>query len=127
MIMKTKKQETGAWGEEKAAEFLVQNGYEILDRNYQIKKCELDIIAWREIKGEKTLCFIEVKTREYDNGSAERATDRGKINHIIHGAQEYCLEKHIPLLGIPMQFEQVSVYGENGGESRCKQYIIPIE
>ena len=125
--MKTKKQETGAWGEEKAAEFLTNSGYEILERNYQIKKCELDIIAWREIKGEKTLCFIEVKTREYDNGTAERATDWAKLGHLFHAAQEYCLEKRIPLIGVPIQFEQVSVYGKTPEDCHYKQYVIPIE
>jgi putative endonuclease len=125
--MRTKKQEIGKWGEDRAVEFLVQNGYEILERNYQIKKCELDIIAWREIKGEKTLCFIEVKTREHDDGTAERATDRAKLQHLFHGAKEYCLAHTIPMERIPMQFEQISVYGKMLGESRCQQYIIPID
>lgn len=125
--MKTKKQETGAWGEEKAVEFLVENGYEILERNYQIKKCELDIVAWKEIKGEKTLCFIEVKTRECDDGSAERATGREKLQHLFHGAKEYCLEKNIPLFDVPIQFEQVSVYTNILEDSPCKHYIIPID
>ncbi len=125
--MKTKKQEIGAWGEERAVEFLVDKGYEILERNYQIKKCELDIVAWREIKGEKTLCFIEVKTRAWDDGSAERATDSKKQIHLIHAAKEYCLQKTIPLVGIPIQFEQVSVYVKNGTDFECKQYVIPID
>ncbi len=125
--MLTEKQKLGQWGEDRAVEFLVGQGYEILERNYQIKKCELDIIAWREIKGEKTLCFVEVKTRGSDDGSAERATNRDKLTHLFHGAQEYCLGKHIPLEGVPIQFEQVSVYGGGGADSLCKHYVIPID
>jgi putative endonuclease len=125
--MKTVKQEIGAWGEEKAVEFLVQKGYEILERNYKLKKSELDIIAWREIKGEKTLCFVEVKTRAFDDGSAERATGHEKLAFLFRGAKEYCLSKNISLTGVPMQFEQVSVYGNLDSDCICKQYIIPIE
>ncbi len=124
--MKTKKQEIGAWGEDRAVEFLGREGYEILERNYQIKKCELDIVAWREIKGEKTLCFVEVKTRASDDGSAERATGREKLEHLLHGAREYCLERHISTERVPIQFEQVSVYGKGGEDCSFKHYIIPI-
>ncbi len=125
--MKTQKQEIGAWGEQKAVEFLVEKGYEILERNYKQKKSELDIIAWHEIKGEKTLCFIEVKTRASDDGSAERATSREKLAFIFRGAKEYCLSKGISIMELPMQFEQVSVYGNTPFDCICKHYIIPID
>lgn len=107
---------------------MIRNGYEILDRNFCIRACEIDIVAWKEIKGEKTLCFIEVKTRECDDdGSAERATGREKQQHLFHAAKEYCVQKNIPLLGIPMQFEQVSVYRKTDDDFLCKHYIIPID
>lgn len=126
--MKTQKQLTGAWGEEQAVVFLIQKGYEILERNFRIRACEIDIIAWKEIKNEKTLCFVEVKTREgRDDGSAERATDRVKQAHFLHAAKEFCLQKNIPLSGIPMQFEQVSVYRQTDEDFFCKHYVIPID
>lgn len=125
--MKTQKQKLGAWGEDKAVNFLMQNGYSILERNFRIRACELDIIAWNEIKGEKTLCFIEVKTREgEDDGSAERATGKEKQQNMFHAAKEFCLQKNIPLIGVPMQFEQVSVYKKSETDVVYKHYIIPI-
>ncbi len=125
--MKTQKQKMGAWGEDQAVEFLVKNGYSLLERNFRVRACELDIIAWKEIKGEKTLCFIEVKTREgQDDGSAQRATGKDKLHNMFHAAKEFCLQKNIPLSGVPMQFEQVSVYKKSETDVLCKHYVIPI-
>jgi putative endonuclease len=50
----------GKNGEQAAADFLQAQGYQIIDRNWRIKEGELDLIA---ISREKTIVFIEVKTR----------------------------------------------------------------
>jgi len=50
----------GNWGEDCAAKFLVENGYEVLTRNYRCKIGEIDIIA----KNEEYIVFVEVKTRK---------------------------------------------------------------
>ena len=51
---------TGAHGEQAAARYLRDNGYELLAANYRTKAGEIDIIA---SKG-KYICFIEVKSRQ---------------------------------------------------------------
>ncbi len=113
-MSKTDKQELGAWGEEEAASFLLQEGYDIIERNYQVRKGEIDIIAWHDkYHWGKTLCFIEVKTRSYGEGSAERATGEKKVGNIFHSARMYCLEHNIDIDHTPIQFEQVSVYVRN--------------
>ena len=53
----------GKVGEGVAARYLVQNGFEIKERNYSKKWGELDIVA---LKGEK-LHFVEVKTLSWDS------------------------------------------------------------
>lgn len=61
----------GKVGEEVVAKFLVQNGFEIRDRNYSKKWGELDIVAVKD----KKLHFVEVKTVSWDSmgeGSGER-------------------------------------------------------
>lgn len=66
--------QVGKVGEEVAARFLTQNGFEIKDRNYSKKWGELDIVAHKEGK----LHFVEVKTVSWDSaeeGSGSRMSD----------------------------------------------------
>jgi len=55
---KTKNKRTGNLGEDKATEYLVSKGYEILERNLRLFCGEIDILAQ---KG-KTIVLVEVKT-----------------------------------------------------------------
>jgi len=57
----TGNQGTGALGEEVAANFLIAHGYRILERNFRCKGGEVDLIV--RSPGDKTLVFVEVKTR----------------------------------------------------------------
>ena len=41
--------ELGKKGEELAVQFLRENGYEILDRNWTFQKAEIDIIAKKKL------------------------------------------------------------------------------
>lgn len=52
----------GDMGEEFATKYLVDKGYQIIDRNFRTKFGEMDIIA----KKDDCLHFIEVKTRTQD-------------------------------------------------------------
>ena len=53
------RQKIGAMGEQIACDFLLQKGYQIIDRNYRCQIGELDIIAVFE----DDIIFCEVKTR----------------------------------------------------------------
>lgn len=61
--------ETGNFGENLAANYLLKKGYKILERNFVWEKAEVDIIAEKE----NTLVVVEVKTRA--NELFETATD----------------------------------------------------
>lgn len=54
-----KHNDDGQYAEEKAAEFLSNNGYKILDRNWKTRQCEIDIVA----KKNSCVYFVEVKYR----------------------------------------------------------------
>lgn len=59
--MPSLKRKFGDVGEKEAEEFLVKNGYRIIDRNYRIKNIgEIDIVSEKLNK----IHFIEVKTRD---------------------------------------------------------------
>jgi len=51
--------ETGRWGEEQAANYLINKGYTILARNYRHQKAEIDLIA----QSGNWVVAVEVKTR----------------------------------------------------------------
>lgn len=124
---KTKKQLIGEWGEQEAVRFLIEKGYQIVERNFEVREGEIDIIAKHMKKhfGE-TLCFIEVKTRAAQDGSAERATGRSKISNMKHAAKAYCIRGGIDMNNTPIQFEQVSIYGGPQGLKDIRHYEIPI-
>ena len=124
MGIKVNKKLIGKWGENQASLFLIRRGYKIVTRNYSFREGELDIIA-RDI--ENTLCFIEVKTRSYGEGSAERATSLAKIEKIKKTAMNFCLCNNIDIENTPISFEQVSVYvNKKDRLINFKKYTIPI-
>ncbi len=124
---KTSKQKIGEWGEQEAVRFLIEKGYEIVERNFQTRQGEIDIIATHnKTHFGKTLCFVEVKTRGGEKGSAERATRGEKFGRIQKAAQAYCLEYDVDIERMPIQFEQVSIYGGPKGLRDITLYEIPI-
>lgn len=114
----------GNYGERIAADFLLFKGYEIVGRNFQKRFGEIDIVAWHEKSYfGRTLCFIEVKYRSSDDGSAERSVGKKKQLHMTRGAEAYCIEYGIDSEHTPIQFEQVSIYGQ-GEEQKIFHYEI---
>lgn len=114
----------GRRGEETAARFLLEKRYDIVARNFLVRGGEIDIIAWHDKPHfGKTLCFIEVKTREANDGSAERATGFKKQQHFFFAAKAFCAKHRIPIESTPIQFEQVSVYLE---PEKIRHFIIPV-
>lgn len=79
----------GKQGEEMAVKFLLEKGYQILAQNYRYKKGEIDIIAQQD----KTLIFVEVKTRtNADFGLPEEAVNEKKAALILKTAENYIYE-----------------------------------
>lgn len=81
----------GREGEDFAVNYLRQNGYEILDRNWRFGPKEIDIIATKD----NTLIIVEVKTRSGDiYEQPEDAVNRRKQRFLISAANEYVLQKN---------------------------------
>lgn len=76
----------GKWGEELAACYLRDQGYQIIFRNFYSKYGELDIVA----KKNHLLVFVEVKTRTQDNfGTPAEAVDARKRRHMTYAASYF--------------------------------------
>ncbi len=108
--------ETGKWGEEKACEYLLQNGYRVIERNFTCKQGEIDIIAWE--KKSKELIFIEVKTRTNKiYGSPIEAVNQRKQKHIYWAAQYYIYIHQIK--ETYLRFDVIEIYAIKGKSKIC--------
>lgn len=77
----------GKYGEDAAKNFLIKNGFEILEMNYRYSRiAEIDIIASKK----DILHFVEVKTRTQENfGSPLEAVTPSKLKQIYSCAIQY--------------------------------------
>ena len=95
--------ELGIWGEQYAADYLLRNGYEILERNWFFNKAEIDIIARH---GEQ-LVIVEVKTRNSDFfGDPQEFVKPSKIKLLVKAANEYIISND---LDIETRFDVIAV------------------
>ena len=77
--MLNSKQQFGRQSEQLATQFLVKQGYKILELNYCTPAGEIDIIA----KDKDVLVFIEVKARRSDRyGIPQKAITKAKQKKI---------------------------------------------
>lgn len=75
--MKGYKKKLGQWGEELAVKYLLRRGYKVIERHWQKREGEIDIIAF-DLQV-NCLVFIEVKTRTSDSfGIPEESIDQRK-------------------------------------------------
>lgn len=100
--------EKGNIGEEKALDFLVNNGYSIIERNYQKRYGEIDIIA----KKGTYIYFIEVKYRKnVEKGYPCEAISLYKQEKIKKTALSYISENNI--LNVDFSFDVIEIIGED--------------
>lgn len=105
---KINKRQTGQEQEYRAAIYLEERGYRILERNYRCRKGEIDLIAVHQ----GYLVFVEVKYRSGNRtGRPEEAVDFRKQKKISQTAAWYLKEKGLSL-NTPCRFDVVAVTPE---------------
>ena len=86
--------ELGKLGEELAAEYLLKNGYAILETNWVFQKAEIDILAQKE----NTLAVVEVKTRSsIEFGLPQDFVKPKKIQLLVKAVNAYVTENDLDL------------------------------
>lgn len=120
-LARKKKKESAAQigfdGEEIAASYLIEHGYRILERNWNLHHgCELDIVAFKDY----TLHAIEVKTRSKEDIAPEMAITQTKLKHIAKAFQEYRYSHH--LLKIPCQIDSITVIMRSNTDYTVNMY-----
>lgn len=100
----------GKRGEDLAVSYLKKLGFQIIDRNFRIRGGEIDIIAIEtsKVTGQKTLVFIEVKTRSTGEfGTPLEAITYYKLKSLMKTSSYYCMRNpHLPKL---MRIDAVTV------------------
>ena len=100
--------ELGKWGEELAAEYLQEKGYEIIERDWKSGHHDLDIIA----KEGGTLVIVEVKTRRNRLfGDPEEAIDYRKRKSLQSAINHYVKSHRVKAT---VRFDIISIVGTIG-------------
>jgi putative endonuclease len=101
------KKEVGAWGESIAADWLAEQGCQILARNIRTPYGEIDIIAQQG----DVIIFVEVKTLTSSaNFFPETNITPRKQQHMLNSAQQYAAEHEID----HWQIDAIAVEGKPG-------------
>lgn len=113
--------ELGTWGEEIAAAYLVNKGYEILHRDWKSGHRDLDIVARDGLQ----IVFVEVKTRRNNFfGEPVLAVDYRKQRNL-----RLAINHYLKYYGINQEarFDIVSVVGTKETESLIEHLIdVPL-
>ncbi|SER17457.1 putative endonuclease [Amphritea atlantica] len=80
------RQQIGRDAEQRALDFLRKNGLKLINRNYQCRFGEIDLI----MRDRKQLVFVEVRSRRHSNwGGAGLSVDYHKQKKLIKTASYY--------------------------------------
>ena len=104
------RQTIGRKGEDLAAQFLEDQGYRLLDRNYRFQRAEIDLVAFDPDDDNQggELVFVEVKTRSgLGFGEPEEAISEEKKEAIAIVSRAWLHERRME--GAAARFDVVGV------------------
>ncbi len=104
----------GHRGENMAARHLRNQGYKIIERNFRCEVGEVDIIA----REGKTLVFVEVKTRAYDDPMPEDQVNEVKRHQLTKAARYYLSRYGTPQP--PARFDVVAIVWPSGRDPQIR-------
>jgi putative endonuclease len=98
--------ELGKKGEQLAVNYLQENNYKIVERNYRFDKAEVDIIA----KKKDILAIIEVKTRSSTEfGNPQDFVKPKQIQRLVKAVDEYVIVNDLDL---EIRFDIIAIVKE---------------
>lgn len=108
------RQRVGKLGEDIACRYLKENNYIIINRNFNCRQGEIDIVAKDTQK--KELVFIEVKTRSnFKYGNPSEAVNNIKRKHIYQAGRYYLYKNKITNQAI--RIDVIEIFIRN---NKCK-------
>ncbi len=102
------RQRIGKLGEDIVCNYLENNNYKIINRNFSCRQGEIDIVA-KDIN-KKELVFIEVKTRSnFKYGNPSEAINKEKKKHIYKASNYYIYKNKIHNVAIRLDVVEVII------------------
>ena len=99
----------GKLGEEEAVDFLLKNGYHILQRNYRYQRAEVDILARKD----DILAVVEVKTRSStDFGNPQDFVKPKQIQRLVTAVDAYVITNN---LDVEVRFDIIAIVSSKKG------------
>ena len=103
------RQTLGRYGEERAAIYLQDRGYEILERNWRSRNGEIDLVT----RDKGLIVFVEVKTRNGSGyGHPFEAITAEKVSRMRRLAADWCSAKQVS--GLKVRLDAISVLISGG-------------
>lgn len=95
--------ELGKKGEQLAIDFLIENDYQIVSRNFRFDKAEVDIIA----RQQDILAIIEVKARSTaDYGDPQDFVKPKQMKNILKAVDQYVIVND---LDVEVRFDIIAI------------------
>lgn len=95
----------GGDAEDRAADYLIEQGYTIVTRRWTAKGGELDLVALHE----DVLVFVEVKFRRRWT-TPEEAIDDVKMQRFLSAVEQYCLATD--QMSRPVRYDVIAIDAE---------------
>ena len=112
--------ELGKIGEDRAADYLQQHGHVILDRNWRVRRLELDIVCMKS----GLLVVVEVKTRNTNDMRLEELLNYKKRCNLRRAANAYVKAKNSQS---EVRFDLILICGEKQEIEHIKEAIQVFE
>jgi putative endonuclease len=94
----------GRYGEDRAAKYLTDRGYEIIERNWRTARGEIDLIA----REKDRIVFVEVKTRNGSGfGHPFEAITELKVARMRKLVAEWCRLREVA--GVKVRLDAIAV------------------
>ena len=100
--------DTGKCYEEKAASYLTEHGFTILERNFRCRQGEVDIIGIHE----NCLVFVEVKYRKNERAGMPEEAVGVRKQYKICKTSDYFRVGHSKYEALQIRYDVVAVLGE---------------
>lgn len=114
----TLRQDLGRYGEQRAAIYLEDRGYQIIERNWRSASGEIDLIARQDDR----LVFVEVKTRNGSGyGHPFEAITPAKVARMRRLAAEWCTKRQVSAIRVRLDAISVLISGGRVAIEHLKQ------